>query len=139
MDSILGQYQHSGNYQARPPRPYYNNNNNNMNPFQGQPNFHLPTSFRPRKHLAHPLPGSLLCLENNNFVNGNNKRPYPPSNNNYNNNNGNNNYYNPRQSWPNKRPRFDGPPSYQQGPPSNRVDYRYVANQNTYQQQQQFF
>ena len=127
----LGQYQHSGNYQARPPRPYYNNNNNNnMNPFQGQPNFHLPTSYRPRKYSVYSNPSRLLYLENNPFVNGNNKRPYPPNN---------NNYYNPRQSWPNKRPRFDGPPSYQQGPPSNRVDYRYVANQNTYQQQQQFY
>jgi len=85
------------------------NNNPPPNQFYQQNNFHLPTSFRPR---------------NPNFANDNNKRSYPQNN--------NNSYYNQWQSWPNKKPRFDPPSS------SNRIDYRYVANQNTYQQQQQF-
>ncbi|CAF0935224.1 unnamed protein product [Adineta steineri] len=110
-----GQFNQPRHYQPRP-----------FNPNQSYPqnNFHLPTSFRP---------------PNQNFVNEYNKRPYPQNNN----NNYNNNYYNPRQSWANKRPRFDQPhqpppPQYQQPSSSNRIDYRYVANQNTYQQQQQF-
>ncbi|CAF1022809.1 unnamed protein product [Adineta steineri] len=108
-----GQFNQPRHYQPRP-----------FNPNQSYPqnNFHLPTSFRP---------------PNQNFVNEYNKRPYPQNNN----NNYNNNYYNPRQSWANKRPRFDQPhqpppPQYQQPSSSNRIDYRYVANQNTYQQQQ---
>ncbi|CAF0860083.1 unnamed protein product [Adineta steineri] len=106
-----GQFNQPRHYQPRP-----------FNPNQSYPqnNFHLPTSFRP---------------PNQNFVNEYNKRPYPQ-------NNYNNNYYNPRQTWANKRPRFDQPhpppPQYQQPSSSNRIDYRYVANQNTYQQQQQF-
>lgn len=77
-----------------------------------------------------------LFLGNPNYFNGNNKRPYPQNNNNY--------YHQPpRQPWGNhKRPRFDSVNSYnhqQQQPSSNnRIDYRYVANQNMYQQQQQF-
>ncbi|CAF0899244.1 unnamed protein product [Adineta steineri] len=109
-----GQFNQPRHYQPRP-----------FNPNQSYPqnNFHLPTSFRP---------------PNQNFVNEYNKRPYPQNNN----NNYNNNYYNPRQTWANKRPRFDQPhshpppPQYQQPSSSNRIDYRYVANQNTYQQQQ---
>lgn len=83
----------------------------------------------------------LLFLGNPNFGNGNNKRPYPQ--------NHNNNNSSQWQAWPNKRPRFDPPSSYQQPPmpyqhpssssSSNRIDYRYVANQNTYQQQQQYY
>lgn len=93
-----------------------------------QNNFHLPTAFRPRNGNLQLLTLSLVHLlflfaGNPNFINNNNKRPY------YQNNN-----HNQWQSWPNKRPRFEPPPSQ---PSSNRIDYRYVANQNTYQQQQQ--
>ncbi|CAF2049878.1 unnamed protein product [Rotaria magnacalcarata] len=124
------QYHQSSNYQPPSYQPRLFNNNNPANQFYSQNNFHLPTTFRPY---------------NPNFVNSNNKRPYQQ-----NNNNNNNNYYNQRQSWPNKKPRYDNPAPYQQQqlppppPPlpssssSNRIDYRYIANQNTYQQQQKF-
>lgn len=39
--------------------------------------------------------------------------------------------------FPNKRARFERPPFFQQPPPPNRIDYRYVANQNGYSNQQQ--
>ncbi|CAF1281584.1 unnamed protein product [Adineta ricciae] len=102
-----GEFNRAVNYQPRS----FNNNQQ----FYPQNNFYLPNTFRP---------------QNQQFVNGNNKRTYQQ----------NNNYYNPRQSWQNKRPRFDRPPTYQPPPSSssNRIDYRYVANQNTYQHQQQF-
>jgi hypothetical protein len=123
----LGQFNHPTNYQPRS----FNNNNNQFYP---QNNFYLPTSFRPRNFdflLKCIKLSSFLGLENQNFANGNNKRPYPQNN--------NNNYYNQRQSWPNKKPRYDHPSPYQQpSSSSNRMDYRYVANQNSYQQRQQF-
>ncbi|UJR23138.1 hypothetical protein I4U23_026157 [Adineta vaga] len=103
-----GQFNHPNGFQPRS----FNNNQQ----FYPQNNFHLPTTFRP---------------QNQHFINGNNKRNYPQGN----------NYYNPRQTWQNKRARFDRPSTYQQpssSSSSNRIDYRYVANQNTYQQHQQF-
>lgn len=66
-----------------------------------------------------------MFLGNSNFVNNNNKRPYHQNNN-----------HSQWQAWPNKRPRFEAPAPPSSSSSSNRIDYRYVANQNTYQQQQ---
>lgn len=118
-----GPFQQQGYYQPR-----FHHQNNNYNSFHQQ-----------QAPFRGPPPSM-------NYAHGNNKRSYPPHNSH------NSNHYNPRHSWPNKRPRFDRPSNYPQMPlpppppppsqplsgsyssGSNRVDYRYVANQNNYQQ-----